>query len=170
MKYVHNITTASKAAGVKYHVLRRRYKGLTATCKRGAPMKSTEEHYRAVATRIREDEEHTTCKLEGSAYVDFADLADKDGRGYKDGRIPPSTKRRIANRMEQMTSRDKALPGANPKHGTIGKGKAISTSAHRQKATTPGPLILFYKSIEAALEAYPYLRDHPEAWINIDER
>lgn len=99
----------------------------------------------------------------------LASLAEQDGRPYKGNRVPATTVRRIKANLEKMTSRDKKLPGADPSLGTIGCGSAISTSTSRQKASKPGTTILFFKSIEAAIEAHPQLKHNPEAWINIDE-
>lgn len=166
---IYNVRTAAKEAGVNYVTLWRHHTNKTQSCRLGAPRKTTEEHYRYAAHTIRSNQLHTSSKKQDSLYTDLASLAEQDGRPYKGNRVPATTVRRIKANLEKMTARDKRLPGADPSLGTIGCGSAISTSTSRQKASKPGTTILFFKSIEAAIESHPQLKHNPEAWINIDE-
>ena len=164
----YNAKTAAAKVGAPYYQVWRRSTGRTKTSKRGSPPKNTEEHLKAIVQNIRSNQRNENCQLPDSVFIELADLADQDGAGYADHRMPPSTRRRYTKRVQDLTKRESMLPGADKSIGVVGISNALSTVKARLAASKPKVTRIFYKSTAKVYEEHPALRNHPEAHCNVD--
>jgi hypothetical protein len=132
---------------------------------------NTPAHYEAVVNNIRTKQGQHDTRAPDENYADLYTLARRDGNGHKGGSLSRTSKQRADAIIEAHTRYKSKQPGANKYTNAtvVGKGKAITTSASRQRACTKSTLGKYYKLVKAAYEKHPHLESEAGYVLSLDE-